>query len=323
VSFSRPLPDEVRAQDKIIGLFVLVAMGLVLYLVLQQTYFQSQKTDWLRLNAVLNNSFGLNQGTLIELSGVTIGNVESVVLRPDAQVEVTVLFDNEYAGLLSVDSKLKVNSRLGLDTVLSGVRLELVPGKAEQKLANNASIHIMEPKSLDQVMEEMKLEELARQLQAIIGNVEKLTSDLAGRRGDIAVAMENMGEFSGQMVRIGALAPDVLANADATMRALQDSLRKLNRTVDTLLSPTSELMASTSKVMAATHETLKSLQPSLQQMPELLATTNEAMLSVNQISHQLSHHWLLGGDDEGGGREAGLYRGRLPADDELYNTNTK
>ncbi len=323
MSFSRPLPDEVRAQDKIIGLFVLVAMGLVLYLVLQQTYFQSQKTDWLRLNSVLNNSFGLNQGTLIELSGVTIGNVESVVLRPDAQVEVTVLFDDEYAGLLSVDSKLKVNSRLGLDTVLSGVRLELVPGQAEQKLANNASIQIMEPKSLDQVMEEMKLEELARQLQAIIGNVEKLTSDLAGRRGDIAVAMENMGEFSGQMVRIGELAPDVLANADATMRALQDSLRKLNRTVDTLLSPTSELMASTSKVMAATHETLKSLQPSLQQMPELLATTNEAMLSVNQISHQLSHHWLLGGDDGGGGRKAGLYRGRLPADDELYNTNTK
>jgi ABC-type transporter Mla subunit MlaD len=332
VSFSRALSDEVRSQDTIIGLFVLLAIGLVLYLVLQQTYFQSQRTHWIQLNSVLSNSFGLSKGTVIELSGVVIGNVDSVLLRPDAKVEVTVLVNDEYAHLLSEDSRLKINSALALESVLSGVRLEFVPGVSEQMLTNGDSIEILEPKSLGQIVEEMKLEELAKQLQNIVANVDKLTSDLADQREDLVVTMENLRTFSGQTVKIGDQVSDFLLGLDKSNQALQAGLNQLNQTIKNLDEPASEALVSfnqsmtsagealisAKQVMASADEALVSLRPALDKMPELLATTNNALLSINQLSQTLSKHWLLSGD--GGADESltGASGSRLPSDKTLY-----
>jgi ABC-type transporter Mla subunit MlaD len=322
----------VRSQDTIIGLFVLLAIGLVLYLVLQQTYFQSQRTHWIQLNSVLSNSFGLSKGTVIELSGVVIGNVDSVLLRPDAKVEVTVLVNDEYAHLLSQDSRLKINSALALESVLSGVRLEFVPGVSEQMLTNGDSIEILEPKSLGQIVEEMKLEELAKQMQNIVANVDKLTSDLADQREDLVVTMENLRTFSGQTVKIGDQVSDFLLGLDKSNQALQAGLNQLNQTIKNLDEPASEALVSVNQsmtsagealisakqVMASADEALVSLRPALEKMPELLATTNNALLSINQLSQTLSRHWLLSGD--GGADESltGASGSRLPSDKTLY-----
>ncbi|RLP54617.1 MAG: MCE family protein [Ketobacter sp.] len=297
MSSARSIPAQSSTQDKIIGLFVLIAVALLIYVLLQQFYFTTDKRNWLSVRSVVSNSHGLTKGTLIELSGVTIGNVESVRLRADATVEVIALLDHAYQSLLFSDSKLKINSQLGLDAVLSGVGLELVPGHSGQPLMNAATIEIIEPKSLSQMMDEMQLQDLADRVQSIVANLEKVTSNIADRQQDMTDAMINLGVFSGELVVISKQIPGLLGNLNGTSVQLQKSLENIDGNFTAALAPAIDLMQNSSKVMTGVEGTLKAVKPVLRDLPELVSTANQTAQSMEQLTRSLNNHWLIGGEE--------------------------
>ena len=319
MSFTRNSPSQTSSQDKVIGLFVLVALILVAYLFLQQFYFVADKKNWISVRSIISNSHGLSKSTLIELSGVTIGNVESVTLREDATVEVIALIDHDYQSLLHDDSQLKINSQLGLDSVLSGTGLEFVPGQSGQLLADGSTIEIVEPKSLSQMMDEMQLQDLAEKVQSIVSNLEKVTSNIAARQQDMADAMKHMGEFSGELVTISRGIPELLGNVNATTVQLQSTLHSLDQNVSTAVAPAVELMNTSNSAVAGVETTLKVLQPTLEQLPALLMTADQAAQSVDSLTRSLNDHWLIGGE---GPHSLGVSdHVELMADNELYQEN--
>ncbi len=318
MSFSASLNSDVQRQDKIIGLFVVIAVVLVLYLILLNTYFRSQKNDWIALHSQLGNSYGVTSGTLIELSGVTIGNVESLSLQPNAQVEMTLLIDNQYADLLRQDSRLKITSQLGLDTVLSGVRLALLPGASTELLENNDQIDIVVPKGFDQIIQNLKLDELTLQAQSIVTSLELLFAGLADSRGDMAALTHNANLFSVQLTEAGAQLPQILSDASSTLAAIQTSLETLDQSIAAVMNPAEQLILSTHQTMLSADKVLVDIQPALQQLPELLLTANQSVESLDKLSRQLSRHWLLGGDSAGD-EDFVMPRLILPTDESLYS----
>ena len=311
--------SELRRQDRTLGFFIVVACGIALYLLLQQTYSQNQKLGWIRLESLLSNSFGIKSGTLIELSGVTIGQVGQVRLRKDANVEIETLVDDQYAQLLKSDSKLQVSSALGLETVLSGSSLELIPGKSDQLLENGGSIAIVEPKSIDQIMDDMKLEELALQIQTIVGNLETITSNLAAQQNQVAAALENMSTFTGQLLIIAEDIPHLLRSADHTLGSFDTSLANLDVAINNFAEPAATLMKTSDQFMLTAEQSVKALQPTLEAMPSVMSSANRTMFALNKLAAQLSRHWLLSNDAVE--REGGVVgRSLILPDDTLYDS---
>lgn len=307
---------ELRRQDRTLGFFIVIALAIALYFLLQQTYAQNQKLGWIQLESLLSNSFGVKAGTLIELSGVTIGQVGAVRLRKDARVEIDTLIDDQYAQLLKVDSRLQVSSALGLETVLSGSSLELIPGSSDQLLDNGGSIAIVEPKSIDQIMDEMKLEELALQIQTIVANLETITTNLAAQQNEVAVALANMSAFTGELVVIAEDIPTLLKSVDHTLGSFDDSLANLDVAINSFAAPTARLMETSDQFMRKADQSMQALQPSIDALPGVLSSANQTLRAVSQLSNQISGHWLLG--SEVSSDTTVSLRRRLLSDDALY-----
>ncbi|MAM86079.1 MlaD family protein [Allohahella sp. A8] len=310
--------EELRRQDRTLGFFIVLACGIALYLLLQQTYAQNQKLGWIKLESLLSNSFGVKTGTLIELSGVTIGQVGDVRLRKDARVEIDTLIDDQYAQLLKVDSRLQVSSALGLETVLSGSSLELIPGTSDQLLENGGSIAIVEPKSIDQIMDEMKLEELALQIQTIVGNLETITSNLAAQQNEVAAALANMSAFTGELVVIAEEIPQLLKSVDHTLGSFDSSLDNLDIAINNFAAPATTLMETSDRFMRGAEQSMLALQPTLDAMPGVLSSANQTMLTLNKLTGQVSNHWLL--RSEGGAEGTELLHHRMLSDESLYDS---
>ena len=65
------------------GLFVLVGLVAVLYLALQVGSARFFKNDSYQLQARFSSAAGVNSGSRIEIAGVRVGTVRSVVLNDD------------------------------------------------------------------------------------------------------------------------------------------------------------------------------------------------------------------------------------------------
>lgn len=293
---SHRLGSQPRWQDVILGIFVVVAVVVVVYLMIHQTYFQAQKKHWLTLKATVAETFGIAPGTLVELSGVTIGNVKSMVLGRDAAVRLTIIIDDQYADFMRVDSVLEVNSQLGVDAMLSGVGLTLVPGEQLELLEEGGSISIQEPKSLDQMMEELKIEQLAANAQAIVDHVETITGAVASQQEVMVQTMQHVNQLTAAMVALTEEMPSLLGSVETTLAALQQTLTTVDQEVLALTAPLETNLKSSDELLRVSADTLSSLEPALEELPSLMNYTKQVMWSVDRLSRQLAQHWLFGGE---------------------------
>lgn len=324
MSFSRSLKNDIHRQDTIIGLFVLLALALVIYLLLHQNYLGSRKGQWIALHSELPNSFGLAPGTLIELSGVTIGNVEEVTLREDAQVAVSVLIDNQYQNLLRGGSYLTISSAIGIDTVLSGVRMELVPGGGEFLLASDGRINIVPPQSFDEILEKLNLEDVAAQVQHILTSVETIMAGLADSSADIQATLKNVSSMTAELEQE---LPGTLQNINTLLQTTTSGVQEAESQIAAISSPAISLLGTAENAFATadsaintSNQILLDLQPSLQRLPGTVDTVDQLLVSLDRLTRQLSKHWLLGGDR---GKSDGTITDTivLLPDDDLYTTD--
>lgn len=319
MSFSRASDYEPQTQDKIIGLFVVIALAMLLALVFQRTHISTYTGDWIRLQAFMSKSYGVSKGTIIELSGVTIGTVASVSLQPDARVLLELRFARNQSGLLKQGSSFKVNSQLGIDTVLSGVRLELVPGQQESLLQDGDRVAIVEPKSLDQIMEELELDQVARKAKVIVANLEAISTTIVQKQDAISATLDNLNRLSHNLNEASLRLPETLNAINATNQQVQVSVQQFNQQLMTVTVPAADMMQSATDALVAAQATMEHMQPAVAQLPGLLESTRQTTQAIRYLSYQLSEHWLLGGSEsfERGG--SGL---RMAPDDSLYRPNT-
>ncbi len=69
----------------IVGLFLLVGVGAILYLSVSVSGLSVFESEGYHLKAKFENSSGLKKGAVVEIAGVKIGQVESISLDPETQ----------------------------------------------------------------------------------------------------------------------------------------------------------------------------------------------------------------------------------------------
>jgi phospholipid/cholesterol/gamma-HCH transport system substrate-binding protein len=130
-----------RAIDVSTGLFVLLGMTAIMFLVTQITNREfSWRDDSYRLTAQFENIGGLKAGAPVSMSGVTIGRVESIGYDMNLfKAVVTLRIDAHYDGIPN-DSDASIYTA-GL---LGGQYVGITPGNSEDVYRDGDSVEFVQ-----------------------------------------------------------------------------------------------------------------------------------------------------------------------------------
>ena len=203
-----------------VGLLVVVAIGVLIFLILNASGDISPFATKLHLKARFQNADGLRPGSEVRLAGVTIGKVDDVRLLPPSpdpnapQVEATFSIKGEINGrpadeLIRDDSKAQLGSPslLGSDKVIN-----VTPGTSLGQKVRDGQL-------LQQGTQPGSVEALTESGNELVNQLNKLSAQFT----DIASKI-NQGQGSiGRFVNDEAF----YNNLNATVRATNDLVRQI------------------------------------------------------------------------------------------------
>ncbi len=321
-------PFEVGAKDRIVGFFVI---GSVLLLLLGFVIPQIQKLgeeEGLPFYTVLDQTYGIAKDATVSLSGVIVGQVSGVTLTTDGMVRVDIALSPVYGDFYTKNSRLTVDSNIGVSTILTGSGLILMPGAQSNGLMEPGSMIVTDiPQGFGSILESVDLAALADQVTGIVDNVDSITTGIAQNQGKIYDSLDNLEEVTKNVADVSAQLPGMVNSVDQSLQSLQGTMASVDKMVlnaekdmQQILANTAALTEQATSTLAETELFLQATRPAMAQMPTFLLTTTAMMQSVTRMTDQLSRSWLLGG---GGGELAPVTLGPAahPHDDDLYESN--
>lgn len=210
-----------------VGIFVLFGLAVMAFLILNSSGDFNPFEKKLRLKARFAAADGLREGSLVQLAGVRIGEVEEVVLLPpdspeEFKVEAVMAIDRELNGR-------PVNERIRTDSMAQLVATSL--------LANDKSINISPGSAKGSPVSENDI--LDSEVAISINQLTQTGNDLLEQINKLAVPANeilnkaNQGEGTlGKIVNDESLYRNLdatVAETKLTMTKLQTTLEKVNR----------------------------------------------------------------------------------------------
>ena len=155
-----------------VGLFVLLALGILVYLVARAGDFNMKPGYTVRF--VFSFVQGIDPGTPVKLAGVTVGEVKQiqVVRNPQGETQVEVSTWLAQGVYIEDDAKAIIKS-LGM---LGDKYIEILPGTPGNKMIGNGGTVIgKSPFAIEDIAEGTR--QLIGQLQSVAQNVNVVVSD--------------------------------------------------------------------------------------------------------------------------------------------------
>lgn len=305
-----------RAQDRMLGLFVIVALVVGVFLVIQDAALERQR--WLRVAVDLSSSFGITQGAPVRINGVIVGRVDSVVLNDTGEVNLNLLLERKHQALYLQGSQVKVDSTLGLDNVLSGTGLVFIPGKGKP-LNDGEHIGAIEPKSLDQLMDEWDVETLTRKVGNILENLDVIVRNVSDNQENLSESLNNIAQMTSVMASASQEVPKVLQQMSRTMSVLEGALTDSQSLLQDNVEDVNKLIADSGRLIQTLNSIAEQVQPASQDIPQTQQLLSELLYEMSGLTRQLRQHWLLQGSAQPPAQSNQVPQNALfPADDSLY-----
>ncbi len=291
MSFAPPQSLSASRQDKLLGLFVIIAVVVTLSIYVRSALDDSEL--WLTFNAKMHSSYGLSVGAPIKLNGINIGQIDQVELTPSGEVLIEFTLSTEYQNLYTTNSVLVVDTTLGINNVLSGAGLNFqsIPGP---KLGEGAAVQVQEPQSLQSLMDEWDVEALANQVKDILNNLNEVMSTVRDNQQNVTASLNNIASMTETLAQASESLPSVLAKLDATLTTLQqtvtDTQSVLNQNVDVF----NETLTTSTEMMQGINGIVNALEPTIESLPETQRLLDSVLLETLNLTEKLNQHWLLG-----------------------------
>ncbi|MDR1297299.1 MAG: MCE family protein [Deltaproteobacteria bacterium] len=195
-----------------VGLFILAALGVLVWMTVRLGGFRSSDANYYRVDAVFPQAVGLKVGVAVQIAGIAVGRVESIVLDQDqARVSMSVRKDVP----LPVDSVAMIKAQ----GVLGDKYVEISPG-------NDTTRYLSSGGQITQTLDSPDISELLDKLGGVADDLKSLTSALAADGGgqELRDIVSNLRELSGNL---NGLVKD-------SGPGLETTLASLGRTADHL-----------------------------------------------------------------------------------------
>jgi len=220
--------------SQIVGLFVVVPLlGLIVvgvFMAKSEHLFDKKY----RLQTSLSQSYGLEPGAPVLMSGFPIGQVEAVEFNSRGTIDVTLRLRQRYQAMVREDSQLTV----GKSGVLVGqTQVEIASGTpTKPELQDGATIAAVEPQDFKQMLAEFKpaiesvkqallrLDDLTKDIQTTIqtgnrtlGNVEVATKDLPAVVASVQKTVASVERTAASVERTAAALLEITGSVRKTL----------------------------------------------------------------------------------------------------------
>lgn len=256
---------SVGIRELRVGIFVVVAIGVLIFLILNASGDISPFSEKIQLKARFANADGLRRGSEVRLAGVRIGKVDDVRLLPPSadptqRVEATMSIDSVIDGrpaseLIRTDSQ----ARLGSPSILGTEKLiNIIPGSAlgepvrdgvMLKTSSEASTYQELATSGNELMEQLnklsgEFTEIARKVNEGEGTFGRFVNDEAFYNNlnatirdinDVVREIESGQGTAGKLIKDPALYNN-LNQVSQSLQGIADDLRRGRGTAGRLLT---------------------------------------------------------------------------------------
>ncbi len=204
-----------------VGLFVLAALGMFVWMVVRLGGFHWGQPDTYNISTVFPSAVGLKPNTGVEVAGIQVGKVARIDLYDNNQARVTMAIQEGI--LLPMDTAAFIKS----SGILGDKYVELVPGASADKMQPGDQIATARAAS--------DVSDVMQQLGDIASDLKKITGPLAegNTGGDLKEMVGNLKEMS---ERLNGLVSTNEAGLSETLKSLHASMTNLQEITDKINS---------------------------------------------------------------------------------------
>jgi len=296
MSFALPQSFKTSPQEKVVGFFIVFAIVTFIYL----SSLKSELTAFskpVNLTTELNQSYGINTGSPVILSGVTIGEVSDVELLTSGKVKVIISLLVKYKELYRDDSTLKIDSQFGFNTLLVGKGMIFNPGKSKELFSRDDSIVTIEPKTLMDLTNELNVVEISKTVERVFDHFEKILFNLVEKENDINQILSNSNQLTSSLKNTSEKLPLILTNFNDFIKIIDKKSTPIFSLLEQRLKESKKLIVSSNQLMLELQKLNKKVQPNIDKLPETFEKINNTLLEIESLTKQLQNLWYLGGKD--------------------------
>ena len=258
---------KVNAFLAIALLMVAAFMGLVAY---KQGWFVRQSL----IHFITPNALGINKGMPVKLHGFTVGSVSDLQLASGG-VDVRLSLASEYLMRIPQDSRARHAREAG---VIGASVIDIVPGKAEQALAEGAQISFEPARGISEIIDDFR-----RQAIPAFNEVKQ--------------AMSQVGRSGQDITEILASLRQEVDHLPATHRAVRKLVEEASQTTAELGRHTGATLQAVERVAGTMERAIPELSDKLAAgiesidaaATQLKKTGEEAQLTLKSARPMLDH----------------------------------
>jgi phospholipid/cholesterol/gamma-HCH transport system substrate-binding protein len=297
LSFSTQQPFKSSWKDKALGAAILVSIAFSVY------WYHSKSSvldaeKWLSADAFITQSYGIGSDAPIRLAGVTVGKVDSVDLTNDGKVKLTLSLDKQYKRFFRADSSLKIDSQLGLNSVLSGSNLLLDPGVSTIGMSPQATLTVTEPQSIEQLLAQYNITEFAEKANNMLTHLDTISGAISENQQALQSTIVNAASASQSLAESSALLPELIEKSGDLLNQVNNSIESLTPSLVSNMENLDQSMVITQQLMEQIQTLVISVDDVTNKTPQTLDATNATLEEVRLLTQQLRGHWLLDDNSE-------------------------
>ncbi len=318
-------PFEVGARDRVVGVFVILAVLLFLVGFLIPLVQRLNQEDGIPFYTLLDQTYGIGIDAAVSLRGVPIGNVTDVGMTEDGRVRVNIKLSPKFADFYTEGSSLEVDTEIGVATILTGSGLLLHPASDQAPLEPDSFIPTATPQGISSLLDEIDVVYLTDQVTEIVANVEEITRGFNDNQDKIFRSLDNLEQVTASLAEVSQALPQMVGSVDRSIGSLEQSLAGVDRLIantdedlQATLANTVALTQQASLTLAEAEVLFRESRPVLRQLPATLVSIDIALQSMTTLSDQMSRSWLLGGSEASPTPERTPGPPLHPHDDSLY-----
>ena len=258
------------AQEQIVGLFVFIAIGVLIGLLLSSGKSAISFEDSFTVFGKLESVQGISKDTEIKISGLSAGSIESIDIKEDNTVIITMNVISKYKKLLRTDSIAKL-SNPGI-AMLGGSVIHISSGSSDKPILEDGStITVTQTAGIKETLEKItptfeQLQSSIEKIDAILAIVEPQV--LRNTFDNIELASGNLRDISHKVNQGDGLAGSLIGDAD-----IKDDTKAIINNLLTITQSMEEIVATLNKEIANMPELIDKIGPLLNQADKTIKAT--------------------------------------------------
>lgn len=269
-----------------VGLFVIVAfMSIAVFLVL--TLSKDERFQkWVTLKVRYTNTYGLDKGNAVTISGMRIGHVRQVALLNDRSIEVTLAVSRKYTHLVPKNSFARLRQK---GMLVGDWEIQVGAGPVSMNTITEGDTLIPDPpQSLEGVIEEAK---------SLISMTNRVVTDIANGKGTVGRLITEDSiyrQIQGVLSQVRNLTRQVehtLKVADGAIVTYQELGEKGQSAIDSVV----QVVKGVEPVLEDARGLMSTVDGTVKQLPSVLTKVSGDLDELNMILRALQEHPLLRG----------------------------